>query len=77
MPGYLNRAGWLAYRRDGLTFTKRWTPQPDRPHVDFCGNAEVCTSGNPIELETLGPLVRLWPGECVSTWSSGRWNLAL
>ncbi len=63
--GYLNRAGWLAYRTGGLTFTKRWTPQADRPHVDFGCNAEVYTSGNHIELETLGPLVRLSPGESV------------
>ena len=63
--GYLNRAGWLAYRYNGVTFTKRWTPQPDRPHVDFGCNAEVYASDKNIELETLGPLVRLSPGESV------------
>ncbi len=63
--GYLNRAGWLAYRYGGVTFTKRWTPQPERPHVDFGCNAEVYTNDRHLELETLGPLVRLAPGETV------------
>lgn len=63
--GYMNRAGWLAYRYGDLTFTKRWTPQPERPHVDFGCNAEVYASEHHIELETLGPLVRLAPGEMV------------
>ena len=63
--GYMNRAGWMAYRYEGLTFTKRWTPHPARPHVDFGCNAEVYTNDRHIELETLGPLVRLMPGESV------------
>ena len=64
--GYMNRAGWLAYRYAGVTFTKRWTPQPERPHVDFGCNAEVYTNDRHIELETLGPLTRLEPGEAVT-----------
>ena len=63
--GYMNRAGWMAYQYQGYTFTKRWTPQPDRPHVDFGCNAEVYASEHHIELETLGPLARLAPGESV------------
>lgn len=63
--GYMNRAGWLAYRYKGVTFTKRWTPQPEQPHVDFGCNAEVYTNDRHIELETLGPLARLEPGEGV------------
>lgn len=63
--GYLNRAGRLDCRFDDVTFTKRWTPQPDRPHVDFGCNAEVYTNDRHIELETLGPLVRLSPGDTV------------
>lgn len=63
--GTMNRAGWLAYRYGGITFTKHWTPQPERPHVDFGCNAEVYTNDRHIELESLGPLVRLAPGESV------------
>jgi hypothetical protein len=64
--GTMNRAGWLAYRTGGLTFTKRWQPQPERPHVDFGCNAEVYASDRHIELETLGPLTRLEPGQQVT-----------
>lgn len=64
--GYMNRAGWLAYSYGGVTFTKRWTPQPERPHVDFGCNAEVYANDRHIELETLGPLMRLRPGETVT-----------
>jgi hypothetical protein len=63
--GYLNRAGWLAYRYRGVIFTKRWTPRPEQPHVDFGCNAEVYTNDRHLELETLGSLVRLAPGESV------------
>ena len=61
--GYMNRAGWMACRYGNVTFTKRWTPQPERPHVDFGCNAEVYAGERHIELESLGPLVRLAPGE--------------
>jgi hypothetical protein len=64
--GYMNRAGRLAYRYGGITFTKRWTPQPEWPHVDFGCNAEVYANDRHIELETLGPLTRLGPGEAVT-----------
>lgn len=63
--GYMNRAGRLTYRYEGVTFTKRWTPQPEQPHVDFGCNAEVYTNDRHIELETLGPLARLAAGEAV------------
>lgn len=64
--GTMSRAGWMGYRYGGITFIKRWQPQPDRPHVDFGCNAEVYTNDRHIELETLGPLARLAPGEMVT-----------
>ncbi|WP_374687124.1 hypothetical protein [Promineifilum sp.] len=63
--GYMNHAGHVEYRYQGVTFRKRFDPQPDRPHVDFGCNVEVYTSDKFLELETLGPLVRLEPGEVV------------
>jgi hypothetical protein len=63
--GYMNHAGRLEYHCDGVIFRKRWTPQPDRPHVDFGCNAEVYANDKHVELETLGPLVRLGVGEMV------------
>ena len=63
--GYMNHAGWLAYHYEGVVFRKHWTPQPERPHVDYGCNAEVYTNDKHVELETLGPLVRLGVGEMV------------
>ncbi len=69
--GYMNRRGWLGYLRQGVFFVKRFEPRPDRPHADFDCNAEVYCKDRFIELETLGPLSRLEPGQCVThdeTW---------
>jgi hypothetical protein len=63
--GMMNRTGWIEYHYEGFVFRKRWTPQPDQPHVDFGCNAEIYTNDRHIELETLGPLVTLRPGETV------------
>ena len=69
--GYLNRAGWVAYWRDGLLFVKRFAPRVDQPHVDSNCNAEVYCNDEYVELETLAPLVQLEPGQAAThdeTW---------
>ncbi len=69
--GYFNRHGWLAYRRRGLLLVKRFTPQPGQPHVDGGCNVEVFAGLVTVELETLGPLCRLEPGQAIEhaeTW---------
>ncbi len=63
--GYMNRAGWIDYRMDDWRFRKSFRPQPDDPHADMGCNTEVYTNDRHIELETLGPLVTLQPGERV------------
>lgn len=63
--GYMNRAGWMAYRYGGVVFTKRWSPRPNEPHADLGCNAEAYANDRHLELETLGPLARLAPGEWV------------
>jgi hypothetical protein len=63
--GVMNHAGWAEYRYRDVTFRKRFTPRPELPHVDFGCNVEVYTSDKFLELETLGPLTRLEPGEVV------------
>lgn len=60
--GHMNRHGWIGYLRKGVLFRKRFSPQPDRPHVDFGCNAECYCSDQFIEMETVGPLTRLEPG---------------
>jgi len=71
--GYLNRRGWLGYWRNGALFVKRFKPQPDQAHPDFGCNAEVYCNDQFIELETIGPLARLEPGD--STTAEETWEL--
>ena len=60
--GYRSAHGWLAYWLDGTLFSKRFDPTPAGDYPDGGCNAEVFFAANVIELETLGPLVRLEPG---------------
>jgi hypothetical protein len=63
--GYLNRHGWVGYLVGGTLFVKRFQPQPERDHVDFGCNSEVYCNDRFIEVETLGPLGKLEPGQSV------------
>lgn len=71
--GTFNRDGWLEYHTQGWVFRKEFEPQPGRPHPDMGSNCEVYTNDRNIELETLGPLVTLSPGESVEHFE--RWLL--
>ena len=71
--GHLNRTGSLGYLRDGLLFVLRFDPALGAVHADMGCNAEVYCDEQTIELESLGPLVRLEPGE--STTHDERWEL--
>lgn len=61
--GYFNRQGWMGYLDHGVLMVKRFQPLPDHAHVDFGSNAECYVNNKFIELETLGPLTRIEPGE--------------
>jgi len=63
MGGIYNACGWGAYFRRGLLFVKRAAIIPGAQYPDFGCNFEVFTNPDFIELETLGPLVELRPGE--------------
>jgi hypothetical protein len=63
--GYMNRHGWMGYLVGGTLFVKRFQPQPERIHVDYGCNSEVYCSDRFIEVESLGPLDRLEPGQSV------------
>lgn len=71
--GVANKRGWAGYARQGQLFVKRYGWQEGRSYPDFGVNTEAYTAGDFIELETLGPLVRLAPGE--STEHEERWTL--
>ena len=61
--GYFNDVGWLAYTRAGTILVRRFDPSPGRPHPDLGCNVETYCGSRYVELEILGPLVRLSEGE--------------
>jgi len=69
--GLRHTLGWAAYANRGALFIKRFHHLPDRTYPDFGVNYETFTNEDMLEMETLGPLVTLKPGEEVlhtETW---------
>jgi len=61
--GLYNRDGWGVYAADGDAFIKRVeTPEGER-YSDYGVNFEIYTDDKFLEMETLGPLRTLMPGE--------------
>ena len=61
--GTFNPVGWTAYRLGDLLFRKSFAVHPSLRHPDYDCNAEIYCDSHFIELESLGPLSRLAPGE--------------
>jgi len=57
------RRGWVAHWRDGLLFVKRAGHDETQPYADMGASGQVYSHGDFTELETLGPLTDLAPGE--------------
>lgn len=69
--GTFNSSGWLAYWVDGVLFRKTFDVRADLPHPDNNCNAEMYCANQFVELESLGPLGKLNPGDSVDhveTW---------
>jgi len=69
--GYFSTNGWMAYWLDDVLFRKTFNVYPGLPHPDNNGNAEMYCNDKFVELESLGPLIRLSPGASVhhmETW---------
>jgi hypothetical protein len=69
--GAFSNGGWLAYWLDGILLRKTFDVVPGKAHPDLGCNSEVYCDEQMIELESLGPLVRLAPDDAVShreTW---------
>ncbi len=69
--GSLNQHGWLGYLIDGVLFRKYFEPASDQLYPDLGSNVEVYCNDRFIELETLGGLRALQPGQTathVETW---------
>jgi hypothetical protein len=65
--------GWIAWARDGVALVRRFEPVPAARHPDLGANAEVFVGARYLELEVLGPLRHLEPGEAVTL--DERWEL--
>jgi hypothetical protein len=57
--------GWMAYARDGQLFIKQFAYDRAARYPDLGACAEVWVDPEMLELETLGPLVFLQPGDTV------------
>ncbi|MBV9341783.1 MAG: hypothetical protein JO159_12965 [Acidobacteria bacterium] len=63
MGGIFNPFGWGAYFRKGHLFVKKTNVGRYEKYPDFGCNFEIYTDADSLELETLGPLRILRPGE--------------
>ncbi|MGH9338688.1 MAG: hypothetical protein ACRD1R_03645 [Acidobacteriota bacterium] len=71
--GINNSKGWAAYYLEPYLFVKRFDYAQDKPYPDFGASVEVYTGSNMLELETVGPLENLDPGQ--SLVHEERWEL--
>ncbi len=63
MGGIFNSSGWGAYFRQGHLFIKKAKVEKNARYPDFGCNFEVYTDMHSLELETLGAIRKLNPGE--------------
>jgi hypothetical protein len=71
--GVLNKTGWAAYAKNGLLFVKRMKYEEGAAYPDYNSSVEVFTQAGFIEVESLGPLRTLKPGEAAEHTES--WSL--
>lgn len=69
--GVLCKDGWIAYARNGHLFVKTFKIDLTADYPDHGCTVEAFTNKDMLEIETLGPLMKLEPGqqiEHVETW---------
>ena len=71
--GIANHQGWAAYLREGTLFVKRVDWKDGAAYPDGGVNVEAYTAGAFLELETLGVLTSVEPGDAVT--HEERWYL--
>ncbi len=64
--GLRTSEGWVAYQRENLLFFKKFGELPGAEYPDMDVNFETFTNHEILELEALGPMATLAPGESVS-----------
>ena len=60
------KQGWAGYVLDGVLFVKRFGCQEGATYPDFDSNCEIFTDHRILEIESLGPLAPVQPGQTVS-----------
>lgn len=63
--GHFHTRTWAAYFLGGDLFLKHTAADPRRTYPDIGSSFEMFTNGDMLELETLGPLCRVNPGEWI------------
>lgn len=63
--GYLNPHGWMAYWIDGVLFVKQFDLIQGASYPDGGCNSETYCNDQFVELESLGPLGKLEPGNSI------------
>jgi hypothetical protein len=71
--GTFNTSTWGAYLLNDELFIKRSTADRTRPYPDYNSSYETFTNQDFLELETLGPLQKVGPGQTVEHTES--WSL--
>jgi len=71
--GVLNEQGWAGYYSSPLLFVKEFDYRAGAAYPDYGCNCEAYTAGNYLELESLGPMEMLQPGETAT--HRERWRL--
>lgn len=63
--GITNKQGWMAYCLNNKVLIKKIQFDPSAVYPDYNCNNEIYINGDYLEIETLGPLLTLAPGETV------------
>ncbi len=71
--GLAHREGWAAYRVGGAVFVKQFERVANARYPDGGVNLELFANESLLEMESLGPLTRLAPGQSVR--HRERWSL--
>lgn len=61
--GLLDTEGWIAYRRAGHLFVKHFAYRPEATYPDMGSTVETFANDRLLEIETLGPLSVVEPGD--------------
>ena len=64
--GMESDAGWMAYERENMLFIKKYSHFAGAEYPDYGTNVQTYTNSEILELEQLGPLSTLQPGESLS-----------